>query len=358
MFVQKVPHIKDQFLTQERASMELESGQIAVGWYTNEQDSQSVVHSHPYYELVLPLVGSNVRYSVDGNIYDINLGEMIIFPARCYHAGMFNITDKISERLIAQISAELWQEALLASGLVAPTWLGQLVILDADAVTAWDLRGLFERMAQTAYLHGSTQHMVQRCELMELLLLMDQIVAERRTAPPSATSALVAKAVAFLQANYTDPNLTVGSLAKYTYTSREHLSRAVQNLHDGKCTRLFDQPAHAALPPCHCSRRQRAGCLQRQRFYQLHQFFENFPQFIRHYAVRISQPAAAYAGAGSLYPINNVSRPISSLGQLFSQINLKKAQKQAHQSQSSFQSVLGFDEPLFKATPHNSRLAA
>lgn len=119
MFVQKVPHIKDQFLTQERASMELESGQIAVGWYTNEQDSQSVVHSHPYYELVLPLVGSNVRYSVDGNIYDINLGEMIIFPARCYHAGMFNITDKISERLIAQIDAELWQEALLASGLDA-----------------------------------------------------------------------------------------------------------------------------------------------------------------------------------------------------------------------------------------------
>ena len=79
MFVQKVPHIKDQFLTQERASMELESGQIAVVGI-HEQDSQSVVHSHPYYELVLPLVGSNVRYSVDGNIYDINLGEMIIFP--------------------------------------------------------------------------------------------------------------------------------------------------------------------------------------------------------------------------------------------------------------------------------------
>ena len=29
-----------------------------------------------------------------------------------------------------------------------------------------------------------------------------------------------------MQANYTDPNLTVGSLAKYTYTSRENLSRA------------------------------------------------------------------------------------------------------------------------------------
>lgn len=289
MFVQKVPHIKDQFLTQERASMELESGQIAVGWYTNEQDSQSVVHSHPYYELVLPLVGSNVRYSVDGNIYDINLGEMIIFPARCYHAGMFNITDKISERLIAQISAELWQEALLASGLVAPTWLGQLVILDADAVTAWDLRGLFERMAQTAYLHGSTQ---------------------RYKCPGCQGRCFFAGQLYRPEPNRWQP------CQIYLHQPGAFVPR-VQNLHDGKCTRLFDQPAHAALPPCHCSRRQRAGCLQRQRFYQLHQFFENFPQFIRHYAVRISQPAAAYAGAGSLYPINNVSRPISSLGQLF-----------------------------------------
>ena len=122
------------------------------GWYTNEQDSQSVVHSHPYYELVLPLVGSNVRYSVDGNIYDINLGEMIIFPARCYHAGMFNITDKISERSDCPDQRRSYrQEALLAAaGWFAPTWLGQLVILDAGRRRpSWDLRGLFERMAQT-----------------------------------------------------------------------------------------------------------------------------------------------------------------------------------------------------------------
>ena len=93
--------------------------------------------------------------------------------------------------------------------------------------------------------------MVQRCELVELLLLMDQIVAERRTAPPSATSALVAKAVAFLQANYTDPNLTVGSLAKYTYTSREHLSRVfkeytLESVH-GYLTNLRMQHCRKAL---------------------------------------------------------------------------------------------------------------
>lgn len=190
--------------------------------------------------------------------------------------------------------------------------------------------------------------MVQRCELVELLLLMDQIVAERRAAPPSATSALVAKAVAFLQANYTDPNLTVGSLAKYTYTSREHLSRAfktytMESVH-GYLTNLRMQ---------HCRRAIAAGAsvldaCNASGFTNYTSFLKTFRSLYGITPSRISQPAAAYAGAGSLYPINNVSRPISSLGQLFSQINLKKAQKQAHQSQSSFQSVLGFDEPLFK----------
>ena len=105
----------------------------------------------------------------------------------------------------------------------------EIVILDADAVATWDLRGLFERMAQTAYMRKSFQSTVQRSQLVELLLLISQIVDERRTAPPSATSALVAKAVGYLQSNYADPKLTVAQLAKYTYTSREHLSRAFKD---------------------------------------------------------------------------------------------------------------------------------
>ena len=35
--------------------------------------------------------------------------------------------------------------------------------------------------------------------------------------------------MAYLQDNYTDPDLTVAQLAKYTYTSREHLSRAFKD---------------------------------------------------------------------------------------------------------------------------------
>ena len=63
------------------------------------------------------------------------------------------------------------------------------------------------------YLDEKIRDTVQCCEVTELILLISQVVTRRHNAPPpSATSLLVAKAVAYLQANY-------------TYTSREHLSR-------------------------------------------------------------------------------------------------------------------------------------
>ena len=226
MILQKMPHYVYSILTQEDASAALQDGQVVVGLYTNRENVQSVVHSHPYYEMILPVAGSSVRYSVDGSVYDLHLGELILFPGEMYHSGKFNITDTTSERLVVQIAPGIWERAWAQSGLPRHVWSGDPVILDTDAVTQWDFRGLLERMAQTVYLDEKIRDTVQCCEVTELILLISQVVTRRHNAPPpSATSLLVAKAVAYLQANYTDPHLTVAQLAKYTYTSREHLSR-------------------------------------------------------------------------------------------------------------------------------------
>ena len=72
MILQKMPHYVDSFLTQEDASAALQDGQVVVGLYTNRENVQSVVHSHPYYEMILPVAGSSVRYSVDGSVYDLH----------------------------------------------------------------------------------------------------------------------------------------------------------------------------------------------------------------------------------------------------------------------------------------------
>lgn len=225
MLIQKVPHYVDSILTQEVASSALQGGDVVVAWYTNQTNKQSVVHSHPYYELILPVSGSSVRYSVGGSVYDLHIGELILFPGGVYHSGKFNVTADTSERLVVQIAPGIWERAWVQADL--PIALQpEPLILDADSVARWDFRGLLERMAQTVYLEATIRETVQCCELTELLLLFSHLIHKRQSAPPpSATSLLVARAVEYLQANYTDPQLTVAQLAKYTYTSREHLSR-------------------------------------------------------------------------------------------------------------------------------------
>ena len=226
MLVQKMPHYVDSVLTKEKAATSLQGGGVEVALYTNQSNSQSVVHSHPYYELILPMSGSSVRYSVGGSVYDLHLGELILFPGEVFHSGKFNITADTSERLVVQISPNIWKKAMEQSGLTEQFWGSEPVILDANAVLQWDLSSLLQRMALAAGLEAPLRQAVELCEVTELLLLFSHIIHRRHTAPPpSATSLLVAKAVAYLQANYTDPQLTVAQLARYTYTSREHLSR-------------------------------------------------------------------------------------------------------------------------------------
>ena len=145
----------------------------------------------------------------------------LAFPAG---EGDHQVKNRVLHKAVCRAAVQLGNafDAFYAVAML----LGILLGCDDSAVPQWDFRGLLERMAQTVYLDEKIRDTVQCCEVTELILLISQVVTRRHNAPPpSATSLLVAKAVAYLQANYTDPHLTVAQLAKYTYTSREHLSR-------------------------------------------------------------------------------------------------------------------------------------
>ncbi len=225
MMQNSMPHYVDSILTQEAAGAALQNGQVTVSLYTNIENVQSVVHSHPYYELILPVRGSVVRYSIGGSIFDLQLGELIFFPSGIYHSGLFHVTDSVSDRIVVQINAALWNRISLMTGLSKNSWQQKLVILDAEATARWDIRGLLERLGHSCRLDDSIRGSILDCEISELLLLLDHQLMHQDSAAPGAYNELVTRAVAYLQSHYTDPNLTVSQLAKYTYTSREHLSR-------------------------------------------------------------------------------------------------------------------------------------
>ena len=226
MIHQKIPHYTDSILTQEMARIDLEDCPVVVTWFTNQKNKQSVVHSHPYHEIILPISGSNVLYSFQGSLYTLHPGEMVFFPAEIYHSGRYTITNTVSDRLVIQITTEFWDQTIRQAGIADPSWQNSIVILNGESASMWDLRGLFERMAQVPYVRKSYQRTMLGCELMELQLFINQLVEEQHTQAPTSTSLLISKAVEYIREHYTDPALTAASLAESTFTSREHLSRS------------------------------------------------------------------------------------------------------------------------------------
>lgn len=160
MGIERVSHYIDNVLTEAQARMGLRDTRLLVTWYTNRENKQSVVHSHPYHELVLPIGGSTVRYSVDGSVYLVHVGELVYFPSQVYHSGNFNIDDDQSDRLVVQIDDALWQATRRRVNLKNTGWLQQLTVVDSEACRKWDFAGLFVRMGQSLELPGSIRDIV------------------------------------------------------------------------------------------------------------------------------------------------------------------------------------------------------
>lgn len=224
MLVQKIEREYNFPLTQELARVQLQNEKILAKYYTNN-NSHSVVHSHPFFELIMPINGNSMVYSIDGAMYQMGLGDIIFIPAEIYHSVMTSGACEVSDRLVVQIESDIWNRALSHTGLNDPVWNRQPTVVNRDIAATWDFRGLFERMINTQHLQKDFQNMVLESQLVELQLLLQQNITNHTTAAPSSTSQVVAKTVAYLQSHYTDPELTVTQLAKASFVSREYLSR-------------------------------------------------------------------------------------------------------------------------------------
>ncbi|MBE5800168.1 MAG: helix-turn-helix domain-containing protein [Clostridiales bacterium] len=222
--IRKFNHITDYLMTEEMARERLCADQVDVTWYTNKTNTESVLHSHPYYEAILPISGE-VLYSVNGSLYHLHTGELIIFPDEVFHSGKFDVGADVSERLLLKVDEGLWRSTAEALGFPDILSAKEPIIFTSETVSAWDIRGLITRINRTSTMHKDYRTTMLQAQLAELMMIILQIEHDDNQVRPNATSALVEKAVKYIQANYSDPDLTVGKLAEYTFVSRSHLSR-------------------------------------------------------------------------------------------------------------------------------------
>lgn len=221
-------HYVDSNLTAETAKSDLVGDPVAVAWYTNQKYSQSLVHSHPYYEIIIPVRGGDILYSINGGLISMRVGDMICIPPEVYHSvKYFSTEDSKSERLIVQINAAFWNRTLINSSINPGSWLKEVTVLKSSSVDKWDIRGLFHRLAQTHNIveNDSYRLTVYQTQLVEFYLLVSYEMQTGNYVLNSATNDLVNRTVSYLQEHFTEPDLTVIKLAQVTFSSREYLSR-------------------------------------------------------------------------------------------------------------------------------------
>ena len=225
MLVQKIDREYNYPLTQELARLQLRDEKILAKYYSNDRSSLSVVHSHPFIELIMPISGGSMVYSINGDIYRMTLGDIIFLPEEIYHSAALESSAASSDRLVVQIESAIWNRALARTGLQDPVWNREVTVVNRDFASAWDMRGLFDRMINTQHLRKDFQTLALESQLVELQLLLEQTVSNHTTVAPSSSSQLVARTVAYLQTHYADSDLNVAKLAQEAFVSREYLSR-------------------------------------------------------------------------------------------------------------------------------------
>ncbi len=225
MLRSQMPHLTDAPLTPQIAGKGLSDCKIRIGWYTNHANSRSIVHSHPYFEIVMVMSGAAL-YSADGVLYPMAPGEFILFPSGSYHSARFGSDSENSERVVLQIDKDFLQQraaALAARGVFVS--LDHVLVYTEEAAGVFDIRGLLDRIANASGFDDDTRGIAYESELTELLLILSALSGKKSVARSSASNVLVKKVVSYLQLHFTDQTLTVEKLSAHFFVTREHLSR-------------------------------------------------------------------------------------------------------------------------------------
>ena len=223
LFHHTVNHIVDSHLTQHEATREL-TMPIVITWYTNRTNIQSVVHSHPYYELILPLSGG-VMYSVNGGLIHLKEGELVILPAGIYHYGKYDITTEISERLLAQIDQDFWNHIAKEEHYRDLYQLQTPIVISSSSVVSWEIRAFFEQMDLIQNVKNKSTMKVLCENMLRTLFIYFIESMYNQSSQQFSKNPLVEQAILYIQDRFTDPTLTVYDIAEHSFTSREHLSR-------------------------------------------------------------------------------------------------------------------------------------
>lgn len=170
------------------------------------------VHYHGDFEIYY-LTEGRCRYFIDNKTYSMVPGDVVVIPPGIIHKVIYETP--IHSRMLFNCT----QDYLPASVL---PFLEKIIHFPNSADTAQQIASIYRSLREAACQPNVFSEDINRCCVMQLLLLMAKASATVRSLPMS--SLFVEQALTYIRANYTD-RITLTEVAKHCAVSPEHLSR-------------------------------------------------------------------------------------------------------------------------------------
>lgn len=187
----------------------------------------SFFHNHDHYEIYFLLAGEATFY-VEEFGYALQPGDMVIVPPERMHRVFANENNAKFERMffyLTRASAMSMSTDAFPFGRIIEHAMNtnQFLYHFSPEECATYYQGMLE-ITDAEDFSTPAGELIARCRFIIMMTNLCKVISNSTAAQQQYTSPLVSKAIAYINAHYTEP-ITLSSVAQELYISKYHLSR-------------------------------------------------------------------------------------------------------------------------------------
>lgn len=198
--------------------------------YRDSYLADVALHHHDFYELYLFLSG-DVSYIIESRSYRLQPGDLLLISPSELHQPLIRPDHAPYERIVLWVSRPFMRSLSTERTDLETCFRAQLNgrtnLLRPDAASRAALTGLMERLLEETSRSGYGSDITARCCLLELLVLVNRLFADRaRRAPAQALpDPMIARVLDYINAHYGEP-LSLDALSARFFVGKYHLCHA------------------------------------------------------------------------------------------------------------------------------------
>lgn len=196
--------------------------------YKNPSQSSVAVHHHDFYE-VYYFISGNVEYRVEGRIYQLEPGDMLLISPMELHQAIIENNGAPYERIVLWIDKNYLESLCSPDADLARCFdyklPGHSNLLRLTPAQRSDLSPSLRELVAESYSDAFGANLCATGMLMRFLVELNRLVLQSSDTEPNReiSSALVSQVLSYISDHYHEP-LSLETLAQQFYVSKYHLS--------------------------------------------------------------------------------------------------------------------------------------